>query len=200
MFYDAVANDHGLKYDPFKALIVPRPIGWVTSLDREGGVNLAPYSFFNALASRPNIVGFSSGGRKDSVANIEETGEFVCNLATWDLREAMNATSAEVPSDVDEMALAGLGPAPSRMVRPPRVAASPVALECRYLQSLEFRDIDGNPTSRWMVIGQVVGVHVDDSLVVDGRIDITRARPLARLGYMDYAVIEDVFAMGRPKP
>jgi flavin reductase (DIM6/NTAB) family NADH-FMN oxidoreductase RutF len=125
MFYDAVKNDHGLRNDPFKAIVAPRPIGWVTTMSGKGDVNLAPYSFFNGISSRPALVMFSSEGLKDSVSFIAETGEFVCNLATWDLREAMNATSAPLPRGVNEMERAGLAPAPSRLVKPPRVKASP---------------------------------------------------------------------------
>jgi flavin reductase (DIM6/NTAB) family NADH-FMN oxidoreductase RutF len=199
MFYESIANRHGLKHDPFKALVVPRPIGWITSLAPDGRVNLAPYSFFNAFSSRPHIVGFSSEGYKHSAENIEKTGAFVCNLATWALRDRMNITSAPVAANVDEMSLAGLTPAPSRLVAPPRVAESPVALECRYLQTVRPADIDGNPIDAWLVIGQVVGIHIADELIEDGIVDITRARPIARLGYRDYAVINEVFQMTRPE-
>ena len=121
MFYDAVANQHGLALDPFKALVAPRPIGWISTLGKNGVVNLAPYSFFNAVSEDPHFVMFASGGRKDSQRNAEETGEFVCSLATYDLREAMSRTSAAVGPEIDEMRLAGLTPAPSRLVAPPRV-------------------------------------------------------------------------------
>jgi flavin reductase (DIM6/NTAB) family NADH-FMN oxidoreductase RutF len=138
MFYDAVANTHGLALDPFKALVAPRPIGWISTLGKNGVVNLAPHSFFNAVSEDPHFVMFASGGRKDSQRNAEETGEFVCSLATYDLREAMTKTSAAVGPDVDEMRLAGLTPAPSRLVKPPRVAESPVAFECRYSRTIEL--------------------------------------------------------------
>jgi len=198
MYYDAVANNHGLPRDPFKAIVVPRPIGWISSLSADGTVNLAPYSFFNAVGDNPHYVVFGSGGVKDSLSNIEATGEFVCSLATYDLREAMNVSSAAVPPDVDEFALAGLTPAPSHAVKPPRVGESPVALECRLFQTLNLPGFDGGPGAYTMVVGQVVGVHIDDALIVDGRVDITKARPIARLGYMDYAVVDDVFAIPRP--
>jgi flavin reductase (DIM6/NTAB) family NADH-FMN oxidoreductase RutF len=194
----AVANRHGLKHDPFKALVVPRPIGWVTTLAPDGRVNLAPYSYFNGFSSKPHIVGFSSEGRKDSATNVGATGEFVCNLATWELREQTNTTSAAVGPDVDEMSLAGLTPAPSRLVAPPRVAESPVALECRHLQTVQLKDLSGAAVGALLVIGQVVGIHIADELIVDGMVDITRARPIARLGYRDYAVVEKVFQMTRP--
>ncbi len=197
MFYETAENKHGLRHDPFKALVVPRPIGWITSIGPDGQVNLAPYSFFNAFSSRPPIVGFSSEGGKDSATNTGQTREFVCNLATWDLREQMNKTSAPVASDVDEMKLAGLSCAPSRMVGPPRVAESPVALECRHLQTVPLSNLEGSPTGALLVIGQVVGIHIADALISDGLVDITRARPIARLGYRDYSVVDAVFEMVR---
>lgn len=196
MFYDAVENSHGLPFDPFKALVVPRPIGWISSLSASGVANLAPYSFFNAVSNRPNIVMFSSGGRKDSAANIEATGEFVCNMATWDLREAMNQSSANVGADIDEFELAGLDKAPSRLVKPPRVAASPVAFECTYLQTVELPPSNGAPNL--VVFGQVIGIHIDDDVIQDGKVDVTRFKPIARLGYNDYAVVEELFEMVRP--
>jgi flavin reductase (DIM6/NTAB) family NADH-FMN oxidoreductase RutF len=198
MFYDAVANTHGLQWDPFKALVSPRPIGWISTLGKSGVVNLAPYSFFNAVSTDPHFVMFSSGGRKDSQRNAEETGEFVCSLATYDLREAMNRTSQHVGPDVDEMALAGLTPAPSKIVAPPRVAESPVAFECRYWRTIELPGPDGGPGTHAIVLGQVVGVHIDDAAIVEGKVDVTRLKPIARLGYGDYAVIDEVFELTRP--
>ena len=198
MFYDAIENAHGLRHDPFKALVSPRPIGWISSLDKDGRLNLAPYSYFNAVSDRPHIVMFSSSGRKDSIANVEDTGEFVCSLATFDLRDRMNQSSAPYPRAISEFREAGLETAPSRLVKPPRVAASPVALECRYLQTIALADENGVPAESWVVLGQVVGIHIDDALITDGMVDITRARPIARLGYMDYAVVDAVFAMPRP--
>jgi len=138
MFYDAVANTHGLAIDPFKALVAPRPIGWISTLGKNGVVNLAPYGFFNAVSEDPHFLMFGSGGRKDSQRNAEETGDFVCSLGTYELREAMNRTSAPVAPDVDEMQLVGLTPAPSRLVAPPRVKESPVAFECRYWRTIEL--------------------------------------------------------------
>lgn len=195
MFYDAVSNAHGLARDPFMALVSPRPIGWISTLDAEGVVNLAPYSFFNAVSTNPHFVMFSSGGRKDSQRNAEETGEFVCSLATYDLREAMNRTSKHVDPHVDEMALAGLSPAPSTIVAPPRVAESPVAFECKYWRTIDLPGVDGGPGNHAIVLGQVVGIHIDDDALVDGRVDVTKLRPIARLGYRDYAVIDEVFEL-----
>jgi flavin reductase (DIM6/NTAB) family NADH-FMN oxidoreductase RutF len=198
MFYDAVANSHGLQWDPFKALVSPRPIGWISTLGQNGVVNLAPYSFFNAVSTDPHFVMFSSGGRKDSQRNAEETGEFVCSLATFELRDAMNRTSQHVGPEVDEMRMAGLTPAPSRIVAPPRVAESPVAFECKYWRTIELPGPDGGPGTHAIVLGQVVGVHIDDTVIVDGKVDVTKLKPIARLGYGDYAVIEEVFELSRP--
>jgi len=199
MFYTTRANDHGLPHDPFKAIMAPRPIGWITSLSARGEVNLAPYSYFNAVSTRPPIVIFSSEGRKDSLALVEETGEFVCNLATWDLREAMNLTSAPFPRGVDEMREAGLTPAPSRLVKPPRVADAPCALECKWLQTLTLHDLDGRPLDRHVAFGQVVGIHIDDRFIRDGLLDTAAMKPIARCGYNEYAVVEEVFALVRPE-
>jgi flavin reductase (DIM6/NTAB) family NADH-FMN oxidoreductase RutF len=200
MFYDAVSNAHGLAADPFKALVAPRPIGWISTIGRNGVVNLAPYSFFNAVSENPHYLMFASGGRKDSQSNAEETGEFVCSLATYDLREAMSRTSVPVAPDVDEMRLVGLTPAPSHLVKPPRVKESPVAFECRYWRTIELPGQDGAAGTHAIVLGQVVGIHIDDDVIVGGRVDVTRLRPIARLGYGDYAVIDEVFAMARPIP
>jgi len=198
MFYEPAKRDHGLRFDPFKAIVAPRPIGWITSMSASGAINLAPYSFFNAFSSRPPIVGFSSEGRKDSVAFVEETGEFVCNLVTYDLREAMNTTSANFPRGVSEMEAAGLAAAPSRLVKPPRVAASPCALECRLLQTIALTDLDGRPIDSHLVLGVVVGVHIDERFIRDGLLDTAAMKPMARCGYNDYAVVEEMITMVRP--
>lgn len=199
MFYEPDKRDLTLlPHDPFKAIVAPRPIGWITSMNRKGQVNLAPYSYFNGINSRPNLVMFASEGFKDSATFIEETGEFVCNLATWDLREAMNATSAPLARGVNEMARAGLEPAPSRIVKPPRVKASPCALECRRIRIMSVEDIDGKSVDCHVVIGQVVGVHIDDRFIVGGRLDTAAMKPIARGGYDEYAVVESLFSMQRP--
>jgi flavin reductase (DIM6/NTAB) family NADH-FMN oxidoreductase RutF len=199
MFYTTDKYDHGLPYDPLKAIVAPRPIGWITSISARGEVNLAPYSYFNAVSTRPPIVCFSSEGRKDSVALVEETGEFVCSLATWDLRDAMNVTSAPFPLGVDEMREAGLTPAPSRLIKSPRVAEAPCALECKWLHTLTLRDLDGRPLDRHVVFGQVVGVHIDDRFIANGKLDTAAMKPIARCGYDQYAVVDSVFAMTRPE-
>ena len=202
MFYET-KDHHGLKHNPFKSLIVPRPIGWVSTHDSRGVVNLAPYSYFNGVGSEPPTVMFASEGShpegdfKDSATNVQETGEFVCNLATWELREAMNATSAQVARSVDEFALAGLTPAASRLVKPPRVKESPVHLECIHLKTVELPSNDPDRPNL-VVFGRVVGIHIDDSVIADGMIDMDAFRPIARLGYMDYTVVDNVFTMRRP--
>ncbi|MEJ2378693.1 MAG: flavin reductase family protein [Pseudolabrys sp.] len=199
MFYEPDKRDtRVLPYDPFKAIVAPRPIGWVTSMSAKGDINLAPYSYFNGINSKPNLVMFSSEGLKDSVSFIAETGEFVCNLATWELREAMNATSAPLKRGINEMERAGLAPAPSRVVRPPRVAAAPCALECKLLQIVPIKDAGGAPVDCHVVIGQVVGVHIDERFIVNGRLDLAALKPIARCGYDEYAVVEGVFSMTRP--
>ena len=203
MFY-RTDQPHGLPHSPFNAIVVPRPIGWISSLDAEGRVNLAPFSFFNAVAYTPPQVMFSSSGRheqggpKDSVANIEETGEFVVNLATWDLRKQMNATSIAAPHGIDEFELAGLSKAKSELVAPPRVAESPVHLECRYVQSVRLLSRD--PTNTPVVVfGEVLGIHIDDAMLTDGLVDMAKLQPIGRLGYMDYVKVTEVFTMQRPK-
>ena len=198
MFYDTAKNNHGLPRNPFKAIVAPRPIGWITSMSAKGEINLAPYSFFNAVSDNPPIVLFSSEGPKDSLVFVEETKEFVCNLATFDLRTAVVDTSEDLPRGVNEMEKSGLAAAPSRLVRPPRVAASPCALECRLLQVIHLVDLEGQPSSRYVVFGQVVGVHIDDRFIKNGRLDTAAMRPIARCGYADYSVVNEVFAMRRP--
>jgi flavin reductase (DIM6/NTAB) family NADH-FMN oxidoreductase RutF len=197
-FYEP-GKGHGLPHDPFKAIVAPRPIGWISSIDREGRVNLAPYSFYNAFCERPPIVGFSSGGLKDSQRNVEATGEFVVNLVTRRHALAMNVTSAPFPPGVDEMAHAGLAAAPSRLVRPPRVADAPAALECRLLQVLPLKDLDGKLTGSTLLLGQVVGVHLDPAYLKDGLFDPAVAGTIARCGYRgDYAEVASMFEMLRP--
>ncbi|SMF55524.1 NADH-FMN oxidoreductase RutF, flavin reductase (DIM6/NTAB) family [Tistlia consotensis] len=197
-FYEP-KDGHRLAYDPFKAIVAPRPIGWISTLDAEGRPNLAPYSFFNAMCSRPPMVAFSSEGPKDSPRNAEATGEFVFNLSTLPLARQMNATSAMVEPGVDEFALAGLTAAPCRLVKAPRVAESPAALECRVLQVLRLEDLDGGDTGQIVVLGQVVGVHLDERFLKDGYFDTAAAQALARCGYRDFAAVTEVFALLRPE-
>jgi flavin reductase (DIM6/NTAB) family NADH-FMN oxidoreductase RutF len=197
-FYEPAAG-HRLPHDPLKAIIAPRPIGWISSLDARGVVNLAPYSFFNMVSDDPPMVMFSSNGWKDSVRNVSETGEFVANLAVRFLAEQMNTSSAAVPPDVDEMALADLAKAPSVLVKPPRVAAAPAALECKVVSIQRLKGLDGVESSNYMCIGQIVGVHIDPAFLKDGRFDTAGARPLGRCGYRgDYAEVTSLFEMVRP--
>lgn len=200
MFYETATNAHGLPHDPFKALVTPRPIGWITAMSAKGEINLSPYSFFNAVSDHPHMVAFSSAGKKDALTFIEETKEFVCNLATYDLRNEMNATSAPLPRGVNEMEHAGLAAAPSKLVKPPRVADAPAALECRWLQTVPLTPLDGGAPAYYLVIGQVVGIHIDDRFIVNGLVDTAAMRPIARAGYRDYFVStpDTKFSIKRP--
>jgi len=198
MFYDPRTEKHGLKHSPVLALVVPRPIGWISTISPEGAVNLAPYSFFNLVSGNPPWMIFSSAPRKHSQTNAEASGEFVFNLATWDLREVMNASSADFPPGVSEPDEVGLEMTPSHNVKPPRVKRSPVAMECKYYKTIELIGSDGKANRSSIVIGEVVGIHIDDSVIVDGMVDIKKLRPIARLGYMDFAVVDDFFTMLRP--
>ena len=199
LFYEPHARDRTiLPHDPFKALIAPRPIGWMTTRSVLGAVNLAPYSFFNAVCDRPPIIAFSSQGHKDSVANIEETGAFVWNLPTYPLREAMNKTSAPLPRGESEPDYAHLAMAPSRLVAPPRVAASPAALECELIEVKRLVDRSGAVLDWWLVLGEVVGVHIDEGYIKNGMFDMVAARPIARCGYADYVFADRVFRIDRP--
>jgi flavin reductase (DIM6/NTAB) family NADH-FMN oxidoreductase RutF len=203
MYYDPDKNDHGLIHSPFKSCVVPRPIGWISTVSPEGVHNLAPYSQFQNLNFDPAYVMFSAGqtttgARKDTVANIEATGEFVYNMATYDLRDAVNRSAQEVPPEVDEFELAGLTKAPSIRVKPCRVAESPVQFECRYHQTLRLAG-NGPKGATDVVIGRVVLVHIKDEVIrPDGCLDILKIRPLARLGYYDYTSVESVFEMVIP--
>jgi flavin reductase (DIM6/NTAB) family NADH-FMN oxidoreductase RutF len=206
MFYEPDKKNHGLARNPFNSLVIPRPIGWISSVDSEGVFNLAPYSFFNAVCYSPPTVMFSAGvgtasdGLKDSLRNIEATGEFVCNLATWETRQQMNQTSASVAPESDEIALAGLTAIASQLVKAPRIAEAPVHLECRYLKSIDIPSWE-EAGKYVMVLGEVIGVHIRDELITaDGLIDVASMQPIGRLGYNDYTRVdgETMFAMDRP--
>jgi flavin reductase (DIM6/NTAB) family NADH-FMN oxidoreductase RutF len=188
-----------LPHNPLKAIVAPRPIGWISAMSRDGKLNLAPYSFFNAVAD--NMVAFSSSGRKDAMTFAEEGAEFVCSLATWDLRDGMNDSSAPLPRGQSEFAFANLETAPSRRVRPPRVAASPAALECRWLQTVPLVPLGGGEPDNFLVIGQVVSIYVDERFVRDGMVDTAAMHPIMRGGYFDYfhATADTRFQMRRPK-
>ena len=205
MYYETDKNDHGLRYNPLKACVVPRPIGWISTVDAAGVINLAPFSFFNLLSYDPPFVMFSAGvheadgGKKDTVVNVEATGEFVYSMATLAQKDQMNETGRIVARGVDEMAAVGLAPLASRLVRPPRVKGSPVHFECRLHQVIR---LPGQTPSaeHHVVIGQVVAVHIDDGVLTDGRVDVLKMTPIARLGYQDYTAVDAVFQMAKRTP
>jgi flavin reductase (DIM6/NTAB) family NADH-FMN oxidoreductase RutF len=198
-FYEP-SKGHNLPHDPFKAIVAPRPIGWISTRDREGRDNLAPYSFFNAVCDRPPMVMFSSSGWKDTVANIKATGEFVCNLVTRPLAERMNRTSAALPRGVSEFEFANLAAAASRIVLPPRVAEAPAALECKLVQIVQLHGADGPALDHYLTIGEVVGVHIDLTFLQEGLFDLLATHPVQRAGYLDnYTEATTGFRMKRPK-
>jgi len=200
-FYEPSAG-HGLSHDPFNAIIAPRPIGWISTVNIERRANLAPYSFFNAFNYTPPIIGFSSVGYKDSVKNIESTGEFCWNLVSSDLAEAMNKTSAQVASDVDEFELAGLTKKPGKVVGAPMVAEAGVVMECKKTQIVQLQDHTGSLCDTWMVFGEVMGVHIHSSLIKDGVYNTVAGKPVQRGGGAgDYFSVAEVnkFFMSRPE-
>ncbi len=199
MFYEPDKEDHGLPRSPFKSCVVPRPIGWITTLTPSGRVNLAPFSQFNILGFDPGYVMFSASNhpetplRKDSVENAERSGEFVYSMATYDLRDKVTLTSRITDSSVNEMAAAGLTPVPSRLVKPPRVGESPISFECRVHTTLMLPGHTAR-TTHYVVVGRVIGVYIDDRVIrADGKIDIESIKPLARMGYADYTCVDRVF-------
>ena len=205
MFYRP-ADGHGLPHDPFKALVTPRPIGWISSLDAQGRANLAPFSFFNGCGDAPPMVMFAQTGRKsrpepvkDSIANIRETGEFACNIVSQALKEAMNLSSGTYQPEVDEFELAGLTKAAGKAIATPHVAEAPAVLECKLVKIVDDLPSWREHAFNIMIIGEVVGVHIDDAIVKDGRIDTLGYNPVARLGYMDYTTVTDIWSMERPE-
>ena len=200
IFFEPESRDRNLfPWDPFKGLVVPRPIGWISSMNKTGQVNLAPYSYFNGVLSRPRIVSFCSESEKDAAAFAIESGEFAWSMATWALRDQMNATSAGLPRGQSEFEYAGLATAPCRLVRAPRVADSPAAMECKLTQVVRVLDLEGRETGGVAVYGQVVGMHIDERFMKDGRFDLAAVQPIARCGYDEYTVVERVFSMKRPE-
>ncbi len=199
-FYEP-SKGHGLPHNPFKAIVAPRPIGWISSIDLQGLVNLAPYSFFNAFAETPPVIGFcTSHVRKDSVNNIDATGEFVANFCGAELAQEMNISSASVAPGVDEMKLAGLEAAASTLVKPPRIARAIAALECKLISTTQLKNAKGDLIDTWLTLGEVVGVHINDEFLKDGIFDTAAARPLGRCGYKgDYVEVNTLFEMIRPK-
>ncbi len=199
MFYTTDTNRHGLAHDPFKAIVAPRPIGWIGSKGRDGSLNLAPYSFFNAVADKPKLVMFSSSGHKHSQRNARETGVFTCNFVSRHLAERMNLSSAALPYGASEFDYAGLTPKQAQLIDAPCVAEAFAVLECRVTEIIEPKTLSGEGTENVFVFGQVVGIHIDEAVVRDGRFDAALAQPVARMGYMDYCEGSDVFEMFRPK-
>jgi flavin reductase (DIM6/NTAB) family NADH-FMN oxidoreductase RutF len=199
MFYETSKRDRAiLPHDPFKAIVTPRPIGWISTRANDGRINLAPYSFFNAFSGAPPIVGFSSEGWKDSVSFARESGEFVANLASLDLFHKISETSAPLPRGANEFLHAGLTMAPCRLVSPPRVGEAHSALECKVLEIVELKSLAGGLAGHILTIGEVVAFHIDDRFIRNGCFDTAAARPLARCGYQDYAAVETVFSLARP--
>jgi flavin reductase (DIM6/NTAB) family NADH-FMN oxidoreductase RutF len=199
MQYDPRTEPHNMAHNPVTSLVIPRPIGWISSMGPTGIINLAPYSFFNIVASDPPFVVFSSSTRKHSQANVETAGEFVLNMATYDLRNEMNLTSGTYDDTVSEPDVAKLETVSSRYVKPPRVARAPIALECNYLKTVELLGSTGRRSTSTLIVGEVINIYIDDSVIVDGQIDVSKIRPIARLGYMDYTVVDTIFTMHRPK-
>jgi flavin reductase (DIM6/NTAB) family NADH-FMN oxidoreductase RutF len=200
MFYRADTRDHGMRHDPFKAIVTPRPIGWIGTKGRDGSLNLSPYSFFNIVDDDPKIVMFSSGGRKDSARNAEETGFFTTSLASRNLIEKVNASSIAVPHGVNEFEIADLTPVFGQLVDAPYVGEAYVAMECVVTEVVNPRDRNGNRTESYMVFGEVLGIHIDERIIRDGRLDMSLAQPVGRMGYMDYSEASEVFELIRPKP
>jgi len=198
VFYKTQDNLHGLPHDPFKAIVSPRPIGWIGSRGGDGSVNLAPYSYFNAICDHPKMVMFSSSGRKDSLRNVEETRVFTTSMVSRTLAEKMNLSSVDAPYGESEFGFAGLTMAQGQLVDAPFVAEAFAALECQVTDIFEPRGLDGAPSGNFVVIGQVVGIHLDEAVLVDGMIDMSIAAPVARLGYRDYADASKTFQMTRP--
>ena len=198
MFYEP-SKGHGLPHDPSKAIVSPRPVGWISTRSATGALNLAPYSFFNMFSSKPFLVWFSSEGEKDSATFARETGEFVVNLAGRDLVSKMVASSVDAPRGVSEFGYADLTPEPSRLVKPPRVREALAALECKVTEIMTPRTWSGAECEAVVVAGEVIGVYIDESVLIDGRFDAVKAGNVARLGYFDYLTVDSVFEMRRPR-
>lgn len=199
MFYKPHERDRTLlPHNPLTAMVAPRPVGWMSTRSAAGAINLAPYSFFNAVAYTPPMVIVSSDGWKDTLTFASETREFVWNMATWDLREKMNLTSAELIRGDNEFDFAGLEMAPSKLVKPPRVAASPVSFECKVSKVIPVVDASGIEMNNHIIMAEVVGIHLDEHYIRDGRLDTAAIKPIARCGYHDYTVVTELFEMKRP--
>jgi flavin reductase (DIM6/NTAB) family NADH-FMN oxidoreductase RutF len=199
MFYEPAKRNHGLPHDPFQALVTPRPIGWISTRSASGSLNLAPFSYFNALSSSPWLIMFSASTEKDSVVFARETGEFVANLVSADLTDAMVMSSIAAPRGVSEFELAGLTPEPGRIVGAPRVREAFAALECKLTEIWRPKSLSRPGSAPYVVTGEVVGVHIDERILTDGLVDIAKAQPVSRLGYLDYAVTGQSFSKVRPQ-
>jgi flavin reductase (DIM6/NTAB) family NADH-FMN oxidoreductase RutF len=199
MFYEPSKRNHGLPHDPFLALVAPRPIGWISTRSTSGALNLSPFSYFNALSSNPWLVMFSSSTEKDTVVFARETGEFTANLVSAHLADAMVMSSIAAPRGISEFELAGLTPEPGRNVSAPRVREAFAALECKLTEIWRPKSLSRPGASPYVVTGEVVGVHIDECILTDGLVDIAKARPVSRLGYLDYAITDETFAKVRPQ-
>ena len=204
MFYETDKNDHGLKYNPFKSCIVPRPIAWITSISEDNIHNCAPYSFFNGVAAEPPMIMYATngiqpmGGHKDTITNIRKNKEFVINIVSYDARDKMNETTAPFNPDESEIDIAKLETLKSKLISPRRLAISPIHMECKLYKIIDLPSLASNKYNG-MVIGFVVGIHIDDEVITDGKVDLYKIKPLSRLGYMDYSFVDNIFEMNRPK-
>ena len=205
MFYETKKNNHGLKYDPFKSCIIPRPIAWITTKSIDGVENCAPYSFFNAVASKPPMVMFANNGLsfigkgpRDTLTNVKDTNEFVINISTYKTKEQMNKTSARLEKDISEIKFASLETLESKLIKPRRLKESPINMECILFKIIDLPVLE-NDNYNAIVIGKVVGIHIDDDFITGGKIDVEKIQPLARLGYFDYASLGEIFPIKRPE-
>ena len=201
-FTPGTHKDHGLTHNPFKAIVSPRPIGWISTLGADGTPNLAPYRFFNAISELPPMVGFAAAPNansdKDSLVNARTSGEFVVNIVSKEQMQAMSDTSAELAAHESEFDFAGLTPTPATLVNAPMVKDAPCQLECKLWDIIELPEMPNGRRNQW-VMGSVIGIHINDNVIVEGKVDVLKYNPVSRLGYMDYAVIEDVLTLNRPK-
>jgi len=205
MFYETKTNNHGLKYNPFKSCIIPRPIAWITTISNDGIDNCAPYSFFNGVSSDPPMVMFANNGSaidgsgpRDTFSNIKENQEFVINISTFNTKDKMNKTSARLCRNVSEIEFASLETLDSRLVKPKRLKESPINMECKLYKIIDLPGITED-NYNGILIGKVIGIHINDEYIKDGKVDVKKIKPLARLGYFDYSVIDDFFSIKRPK-
>ena len=204
MFYETDKNDHGLKYNPFKSCIVPRPIAWITSISEDEILNCAPYSFFNGVAADPPMVMYATngkqpmGGHKDTITNIRDNGEFVVNIVSYEAKYKMNETTAPFNPNESEVDIAKLEILESKLISPARLAISPIHMECKLYKIIDLPTLKSNEYNG-MVLGHVVGIHINDDVLEDGKVDLKKIRPLSRLGYLDYSVVDNIFEMARPE-